>query len=62
MNLFSLYAVPEDVVIVPAIVKGNIFACFLAVLVCHIERLLIADATDNFQIFFCTSEIIVVFL
>ena len=45
VNLFSLYAVPEDVGIVPTIVKGDIFASFLAVLVCHIEWLLVTDAT-----------------
>ena len=62
VNLFSLYAVPEDVGIVPTVVKGDIFASFLAVLVCHIEWLLIADTSDNFQIFFGKSKITVVFL
>ena len=55
-------SVPEDIGIVPAIVKGYILACFLAVLVCHIEWLLIADSTDNFQIFFRKGKIAVVFL
>ena len=62
LHLFCLYAVPEDIGIVPAIVKGYILACFLAVLVCHIEWLLIADSTDNFQIFFRKGKIAVVFL
>ena len=62
LHLFRLYAVPENVGIVPSIIKGNIFVGFLAVLVCHIERLLIADATDNFQIFFRKGKIAVVFL
>ena len=62
LHLFCLYAVPEDVGIVPTIVKGDIFASFLAVLVCHIEWLLIADTSDNFQIFFGKSKITVVFL
>ena len=43
-------------------VKGYILACFFAVLVCDIERLLIADSTDNFQIFFRKGKIAVVFL
>ena len=60
--LFCLYAVPEDVGIVPTIVKGDIFASFLAVLVCYIEWLLIADATDNFQIFFRKSKVAVILL
>ena len=46
-EFFCLYAIPENVGIVPCIVKVNIFASFLAVLVCHIEWLLIADTTDN---------------
>ena len=46
----------SDIGIVPAIVKGYILACFLAVLVCHIEWLLIADSTDNFQIFFRNQQ------
>ena len=62
MHLFGLYAVPENIRVVPAIVTGNIFTCFLVGLVCDIERLLIADATDYFQIFFCKGEIAVVFL
>ena len=62
LHLFSLYAVPEDVGIVPAIVKGYILACFLAVLVRYIERLLGADSTDNFQILFRKGKIAVVFL
>ena len=57
-----LYHNTKDVGIVPAIVKGNIFACFLAILVCYIERLLIADATDNFQIFFRKGKIAVILL
>ncbi len=59
---FCLYAVPEDVGIVPAIVKGYILACFLAVLVRYIERLLVADSTDNFQIFFRKSKVAVILL
>ena len=55
LYLFCLYAVPEDIGIVPAIVKGYILAC-------DIERLLIADSTDNFQIFFRKGKIAVVFL
>ena len=47
----------RDIGIVPAIVKGYILACFFAVLVCDIERLLIADSTDNFQIFFRKGKI-----
>ena len=62
MHLFCLYAVPEDVGIVPSIIKGNIFACFLAVLVCYIEWMLIADATDNFQIFLRKGKVAVVLL
>ena len=62
MHLFCLYAIPEDVGIAPSVIKGNIFASFLAVLVCDIERLLIADSTDNFQIFFRKGKIAVVFL
>ena len=62
MHLFCLYAVPEDVGIVPTIVKGDIFARFFSVLVCHIEWLLIADATDYFQIFFGKGAITVIFL
>ena len=57
-----MYAVPEDVGIVPAIVKGYILACFLAVLVRYIERLLVADSTDNFQIFFRKIEMGTFFL
>lgn len=41
---------------------GNIFAGFLAVFVCHIERLLIADTMDNFQIFVRKGKVAVVFL
>lgn len=40
---FGLYAVPEDVRIVPAIVKGNILARFLTDLVRHIEGLVIVS-------------------
>ena len=32
LHLFCLYAVPEDVGVVPSIIKSNIFARFLAVL------------------------------
>ena len=32
----------------------------IAVLICHIEWLLIADATDNFQIFFRKGKVAVV--
>ena len=35
LHLFCLYAVPEDVGVVPSIIKSNIFARFLAVLVLH---------------------------
>ncbi len=51
LHLFCLYAVPEDVGVVPSIIKSNIFARFLAVLICHIEWLLIADTSNNSQIF-----------
>ena len=62
LHLFSLYAVPEDVGIVPCIIKGNIFTCFLAILVRYIEWLLIADATDYFQVSFRKGKVAVVFL
>ena len=61
LYLFCLYAVPENIGIIPSIVKGYILACFLAVLVRYIERLLIADTTNNFQIFFRKGNITVVF-
>ena len=62
LHLLSLYAVPENVGIVPSIINGNILARFLAILVCYIERLLIADATDYFQVFFRKGKITVVLL
>lgn len=40
LHFFCTDTVPENVRIIPAIVTGNILACFLAVLVLHgrIER------------------------
>ncbi len=62
LYLFSLYAVPEDVGIVPCIIKGNIFTCFLAILVRYIEWLLIADSTDYFQVSFRKGKVAVILL
>ena len=62
LYLFCLYAIPEDVGIAPSVIKGNIFASFLAVLICYIEWLLIADATDYFQVSFRKGKVAVVFL
>ena len=60
LHLFCLYAVPEDVGVVPSIIKSNIFARFLAVLICHIEWLLIADTSNNSQIFFRKGKVTVI--